>query len=415
MVPGNEYISILDVSNPEPVDLLGGINLDGYPHSIAYRHPFAFVAAGADGDGLDRGLVVIDVTDSSNPEIAYHGSSWSFRDLVLAEDLAIAIGLSALLVIDVSDPHAPKLLGECPLPNYARQLDYSDGHVFVATRDDGLMILSIEDPADPQIVATFPTQGAAYDVAVRDGLAYVAQYYQGLEIVDVSDPDSPAILGNLYTGGSHIHVNGSRAYLTGSDLAIVDIADPTSPVLLGTTEVQGWAGEIVVRGNTAFVANHFTGLYLLDVSDPAQTRFVGNINVPEDLGGIALGENAIFLVSDYEGYGGFHIAPMQCTITAVENTPPAPATVLAAYPNPFNPQTTFRFELATAGPVHLEIFDVAGRHVATPIAGRMLTAGVHELDWQARDESGRSLPTGVYLYRMLAGGLAHDGKLTLLK
>ena len=90
------------------------------------------------------------------------------------------------------------------------------------------------------------------------------------------------------------------------------------------------------------------------------------------------------------------------------------STVLAA-PNPFNSSTILRLRLAEAGSVTLTVHNLAGQVVATLSASEPLPAGVHAWDWDGRDESGRSVASGVYLYRFLQDGKLHFGKLALVR
>lgn len=80
-----------------------------------------------------------------------------------------------------------------------------------------------------------------------------------------------------------------------------------------------------------------------------------------------------------------------------------------AYPNPFNPTTVIPFELRSSGDVFITVVDSVGRTVDVLVQGRM-TAGRHEIQWNAG-----SLPSGVYVIRMDAGGEVHTQKVTLLK
>jgi len=64
------------------------------------------------------------------------------------------------------------------------------------------------------------------------------------------------------------------------------------------------------------------------------------------------------------------------------------------YPNPFNPQTTIRFNLPEAYHIRLVVYDVMGRQVAT-LAEGTISAGTHEVTFDAGD-----LPSGMYLYRL---------------
>ncbi|MCB1164190.1 trypsin-like peptidase domain-containing protein [bacterium] len=100
---------------------------------------------------------------------------------------------------------------------------------------------------------------------------------------------------------------------------------------------------------------------------------------------------------------------------AGDGAAPQRSALLANVPNPFNPKTEIRYAVATAGEVRVGIFDVAGRRVATLVAGHQ-EAGRHSVTWNGTDDSGRALSSGVYFARLeTAGGSVDTSKLTLLK
>ena len=85
------------------------------------------------------------------------------------------------------------------------------------------------------------------------------------------------------------------------------------------------------------------------------------------------------------------------------------------YPNPFNGLTVIRFVLPTAQEIELALYNLAGQQVAT-LARGWRRAGAYALDWDGRDDMGRALASGVYLYRLEAGaGQAETRKLVLLR
>ena len=84
------------------------------------------------------------------------------------------------------------------------------------------------------------------------------------------------------------------------------------------------------------------------------------------------------------------------------------------HPNPFNPSTEIRFTIPTAGPGSLRVFDLHGRLVRTLAQGN-LPAGEGSLTWHGRDDSGRSVGSGVYIYRLDASGLCMERRMVLLK
>ncbi|MBM2841391.1 MAG: 5'-Nucleotidase domain protein, partial [Bacteroidetes bacterium] len=79
------------------------------------------------------------------------------------------------------------------------------------------------------------------------------------------------------------------------------------------------------------------------------------------------------------------------------------------YPNPFNPSTTITFALAQPGQTTLRVFDVLGREVAT-LVNEMKTGGQHRVEWTPTN-----LSSGLYYYRLEAGGYVNMKKLLLLK
>ncbi len=81
----------------------------------------------------------------------------------------------------------------------------------------------------------------------------------------------------------------------------------------------------------------------------------------------------------------------------------------SAYPNPFNPQTTIRYDLPQAGSVKLQVYDLLGKKVADLVGG-LVPAGSHQVVWQTRD-----LPSGLYVLRMQAGEFQAVQKLVLMK
>ena len=91
------------------------------------------------------------------------------------------------------------------------------------------------------------------------------------------------------------------------------------------------------------------------------------------------------------------------------------ARLLAAAPNPFNPTTRIRFDLPQPTRVSLDVFNLAGRKVDTLHRATLLPAGSHEVIWDARDGSGRTLASGVYVCRLVTEDAVQTQRLTLVK
>jgi hypothetical protein len=83
-------------------------------------------------------------------------------------------------------------------------------------------------------------------------------------------------------------------------------------------------------------------------------------------------------------------------------------------PNPFNPATSIAFDLPEATHVALRIYDVKGSLVRTLLDER-LARSLHSIEWDGRDDQGRELGSGVYYYRLGAGGTSMSSKAVLVK
>ena len=83
-------------------------------------------------------------------------------------------------------------------------------------------------------------------------------------------------------------------------------------------------------------------------------------------------------------------------------------------PNPFNSGTVISWFQLQSGPARLEVFAVTGQRVAVLHEGPR-KAGLHRLRWDGRDDQGRQLGSGVYVYRLVTAEAVQTRKLTLLR
>lgn len=84
------------------------------------------------------------------------------------------------------------------------------------------------------------------------------------------------------------------------------------------------------------------------------------------------------------------------------------------YPNPFNPETEIRFQVAEARQVSIRIFNTLGQEVRTLIS-RQLQRGSHRITWDGKDNSGKDVSSGMYLYQLRAGAFSQVRKMGLLR
>jgi hypothetical protein len=84
------------------------------------------------------------------------------------------------------------------------------------------------------------------------------------------------------------------------------------------------------------------------------------------------------------------------------------------YPNPFNPTTKIAFDLPTAGPVHLTIYNLLGQRVVT-LVDKHLEPARYQVEWDGTDMRGTPVASGIYFYELRAGAFQARKKMLLLR
>lgn len=97
------------------------------------------------------------------------------------------------------------------------------------------------------------------------------------------------------------------------------------------------------------------------------------------------------------------------SVSEIPDKMPTGFNLYANYPNPFNPGTEIRYDVATTAHVRINVYDISGRHIATLIDGTN-APGHHSVTFDATD-----LASGLYLCRMEAGDYAQTQRMMLLK
>jgi len=84
------------------------------------------------------------------------------------------------------------------------------------------------------------------------------------------------------------------------------------------------------------------------------------------------------------------------------------------YPNPFNPETEIHFQLPAASQVLVRIFNTLGQEIRT-LTDIHYEAGFHSVRWDAKDNNGNAVSSGIYLYQLKAGAFSQIKKMSLIR
>jgi hypothetical protein len=114
-----------------------------------------------------------------------------------------------------------------------------------------------------------------------------------------------------------------------------------------------------------------------------------------------------------------NLLPEVETLTGVEQRLeiqelPKEFALLQNYPNPFNPGTKINYQLPAAEQVSLGIYNVLGQKIRT-LVNEFQQAGSYDVYWDGKDETGKAMPVGIYIYKLQAGDFSDMKKMQLVK
>ena len=141
-----------------------------------------------------------------------------------------------------------------------------------------------------------------------------------------------------------------------------------------------------------------------------------NFHISPVADNVAEGDEVIRLVGTIDGLEGDEV---EITISdpaaakAVVETRPEAFELADNFPNPFNPTTTIQYALPQAADVELTVYNIFGQVVRTLVA-EYQNAGRYAVEWDGTNDSGHSLSSGMYFYRLQAGGAFREVKKMLL-
>ncbi|MCF7912559.1 MAG: T9SS type A sorting domain-containing protein [Candidatus Cloacimonetes bacterium] len=232
-----------------------------------------------------------------------------------------------------------------------------------------------------------------------------------------------------------ITVNIATGFYGGSNPLMPDNASGNGAEIHWTSTGGVLAGEDATAGVNVTVSNDFTGEVQLDYEligsnggNETGTVYLfslglGWCNLSHNTGTIGtLGNDEVTVYFNSTGLSAgdytaeILISDERTTITVpvlltVVNTPvtdgdlPGTTELLGAYPNPFNPETNLKFNLAQNCNIILDIFNIRGQLVSR-LAKGVYSAGEHSVRWDGKDKTGRAASSGIYFCRFSARGVS---------
>lgn len=93
---------------------------------------------------------------------------------------------------------------------------------------------------------------------------------------------------------------------------------------------------------------------------------------------------------------------------------PSDFNLIGNYPNPFNPSTIIEFSIPSSQFINLSVYSVSGKLIKTLVNG-VINSGINKIHWNGTDINGKSVSSGIYIYRLHSSNKIMSKKMMLLK
>lgn len=310
---------IVDISNPATPHKVSGLfgGLGGSGRGIDFKDSYVYLAY------EKKGMLVIYVSDPQSPKlVGSFDTPDEANDVFIDGNYAyIADGWDGVYIVDISTPASPTLVSSINTSGYAHAISVQNNYAYVADGSSGLQIIDVSDKSNPSIVGSLDTEGTsddptgneylgALDVFINGNYAYIANDASGMIIIDVSNPSSPQQVGIRASGERTrgVYVSGTYAYMADfwwGGLQIVDVSNPSSPVYQGGYHVdnRGYYEKVAVVNNYAFIAASDFSLQIIDVSNPSAPAYTGSYNESDYLNGSPfLKDSYLYIATNWTGF-----------------------------------------------------------------------------------------------------------------
>lgn len=374
------------------------------------------------------------------PDIAVSPSAVDFGAIVIGAtgDAVVTItnsGGAELNVTDLSSSNAVFTLLSPALP-------------FVVAAGGGS-----EDVTVTFAPTTEGVQGGALDITSDDpDESSVSVDLDGEGVTDVPPPTSAFRInagGTDFTTGGGVTYDADKAYSSGGFGYSGGSSSSTSADIVGTSddalyqayrEGDGFSYLFDLDNGDYNVTCYFTepragvvGKRVFDVSAEGSV-VIDNLDIYAEVGKITAHSVAFPVsVSDGQLELSFDTAsgPGAPLVSAIEVAPysgrslakgsseiadniPLQFSLGQNYPNPFNPETRIDYQVPQAMHVNLTIYNMLGQQIKV-LANGYQAAGSHRLVWDATDNNGIKVPSGVYIYQLNAEAKIETRKMILLQ
>ena len=285
---------------------------------------------------------------------------------------------------------------------------------------DNIMFYTATMPAVPEVAAPTPTQDAESVISLFSNAYTDVTVDTWSAVWDVADVEDIQIEGDdakLYTNLSYAGIEFTSETIDATGMSHFHMDIWTPDLITDSTAFKiklvdfgadgAWSGGDDTEHELTFMAPVLVAETWVSL-DMSLSDFV-NMTAREHLAQLIISgdPNTVYVDNVYLYGDGTSIEDGLAVL-------PTEHALLPNYPNPFNPSTTIRYQLAAETAVQLSVYDVRG-HLVRTLVNDQQAAGRYSLQWDGRNNAGQLIGTGIFLARLEAGSFNETIKMVYMK
>jgi len=303
----------------EPESIVGGDGgykiiskflTSGYAQDVVVNDSLAFVTQG------EGGLMIINIANRKSPyelsSVTQDLKGYSNKVAIKDSVVYISAGSFGASVVDAADPEDPVITATNLALKPAKGFDIWENFLFTAVGEYGFKISEIGYPTQPDIRGETSTPGFAQAVYVSPDRNYllVACGEMGFSLFNISElqtgwgtyPMTGWVDINGYAEDVVAHPTLPYAYLAcgTSGLFIVDYSNSADVKIVASYSTGGYAKEVAIKDNKAYVTTGLRGLQIFDVSNNYAPYRIGTVQT-EYARGLAVDDRYVYVADENEG------------------------------------------------------------------------------------------------------------------
>jgi hypothetical protein len=317
----------------------------------------------------------------------------------------------------------------------------ADKTYFIATDASGTVVLETvfgdNNPENPWIGVGGMLYNGGFENGITSWSAYPeanASYVVEMTGANIygSDAVFEAYEGNysLKQWGQYDGAPNYGSFGQWLEVGVAGLEVGSQPTLTGMmfSHADDWIGQ---GANSAYLAFYYYDDYygmvgpgwemtdVIDASSPASEWLNRSVTgtVPE--GTIWVWAGVEYYQASNDDHGSVYTDMLEMDVSDVVSVDldanlPGEFKLLGNFPNPFNPVTKLRFDIDYRSNVVVTIYNILGNEITTLQNGEM-NPGRYSMTWNATNDQGKSMPTGMYLYKVTSDSRVLTGKMLLMK